>query len=60
LLGGITVLRGTAAACDDAGWTGGLYSTQPPRSTPVEITAVPYCVWDNRAPGEMRVWLRQG
>ena len=25
---------------------------------PVAITAVPYCVWDNRAPGEMRVWLR--
>ena len=23
------------------------------------LTAVPYCVWDNRAPGKMNVWVRQ-
>lgn len=23
------------------------------------ITAVPYCVWDNRAPGKMNVWVKQ-
>ena len=23
------------------------------------LTAVPYCVWDNRAPGRMCVWVRQ-
>ena len=23
------------------------------------IVAVPYCVWDNRRPGPMAVWLRQ-
>lgn len=24
-----------------------------------ELTAVPYCVWDNRAAGKMAVWVRQ-
>ena len=23
------------------------------------ITAIPYCVWDNRAAGKMNVWVRQ-
>lgn len=46
LLGGITVLRGTAA--DGAG-------------KKRELTAVPYYAWSNRGPGEMAVWLtRQG
>jgi DUF1680 family protein len=26
---------------------------------PVQIRAVPYFAWDNRAPGEMLVWLRE-
>jgi DUF1680 family protein len=58
LLGGVTVLRTTARADDDA-WPGGLYA--PARATSkrrMTITAVPYCVWDNRETGEMRVWLR--
>lgn len=59
LLGGVTVLRTTARALDDRPWSDTLYRTQPDSYAPVEITAVPYCVWDNRAPGEMRVWLRQ-
>jgi DUF1680 family protein len=59
LLGGVTVLRGPALALDDAGWNGTLYRSQPPAARPFEIVAVPYCVWDNRAPGEMRVWLRE-
>jgi DUF1680 family protein len=24
---------------------------------PVKFTAIPYCTWENRAPGEMAVWL---
>lgn len=46
LLGGVTVLRGQArvAVRDDA-----------PR--PVNLTAVPYYAWDNRAAGPMAVWL---
>ena len=41
----------------DEGWEGALYRTQPPARGPVTIRAVPYCVWDNRAPGRMAVWL---
>lgn len=55
-LGGVTVIKGRAQRAGAADWAGKLY--QPARPTdPVEITAVPYCVWDNRDPGEMVVWL---
>ena len=60
LLGGVNVLRGPAAMIDQAGWDDAtLYRyQQPPTTQPIEVTAVPYCVWDNREPGEMRVWFR--
>ncbi|WFS03436.1 glycoside hydrolase family 127 protein [Rhizobium tumorigenes] len=35
-----------------------LYTTETPRREETEIRAVPYYVWDNRAPGEMLVWIR--
>jgi DUF1680 family protein len=58
LLGGINVLRGRASIVDASGWDNDLYRNQPPLLQPVELTAIPYYAWDNRAPGEMRVWLR--
>ena len=60
LLGGVTVLRGDALALDDGAWNGALYraKTKADSYSPIEITAVPYYAWDNREPGEMRVWLR--
>lgn len=58
LLGGVTVLRGQAEVMDEAEWGNRLYrQSQPPATKPVEIMAVPYCLWDNRAPGQMRVWF---
>ena len=36
-----------------------LYSGEPPDTEAVSVTAVPYYAWDNREPGEMRVWLRR-
>ena len=58
LLGGVPVLRGTAKVME-APAANGLYGpAKAARYTPTEVTAVPYCVWDNREPGEMRVWLR--
>lgn len=57
LLGGVTVLRGRGFALDDG--NGALYRFFPPETKPIDIMAVPYCAWDNRAPGEMRVWVRQ-
>jgi uncharacterized protein len=58
LLGGVTVIHGKGVAIDEAGWQDELYREEAPTEREVEITAVPYCVWDNRAPGEMRIWLR--
>ena len=49
LLGGVTVVQGDAlrvTADDDRR-----------RTEPVKFKAVPYYAWDNRAPGEMVVWL---
>jgi uncharacterized protein len=37
-----------------------LYSLAPPNTVPCEIKMIPYYAWDNRAPGEMLVWLRHG
>jgi DUF1680 family protein len=57
LLGGVTILEGQGKvieACAD----GALYSSKAPVEQAVQIRAIPYYAWDNRAPGEMRVWLR--
>jgi DUF1680 family protein len=61
LLGGVTVLAAEATRRDDAAWGTELYRTanDTPRKK-VGIIAVPYYAWDNRAAGEMLVWLRQG
>lgn len=59
LLGGVTTLHTDAQALSDSDWGEALYRPQSATHTPVRLTAIPYCVWDNRAPGEMRVWLRQ-
>jgi DUF1680 family protein len=56
LLGGVVVLNGEGEVAAEPEWKDGLYRTAaPPKRVPV--TAVPYYAWDNRAPGEMRVWL---
>ena len=59
LLGGVTVLRGPGQAIQEDGWSREvLYRRMPSTQRPVEVTAVPYATWDNRTPGEMRVWFR--
>jgi DUF1680 family protein len=59
LLGGVTVLHGAGALIQEAGWGDALYRRNQPSTTgPIDVLAIPYCVWDNRAPGEMRVWFR--
>ncbi len=60
LLGGVTVLKGKALAEDMKAWQDKLY--QPAnriRRGEVEFTAIPYYAWDNRAAGEMVVWIPQ-
>lgn len=57
LLGGVVILRGTGATAVRRNWEKTLYQTIQPDKA-VSITAIPYYAWDNRGPGEMRVWLR--
>ena len=58
LLGGVVVLRGTAASLDTSGWEDALYRPHPPAAHPTPITAIPYYAWDNREPGPMQVWIQ--
>ena len=37
----------------------GLYVRTPPQRETATLKAIPYYLWDNRAPGEMLVWLRR-
>jgi hypothetical protein len=50
LLGGVTVLRGTAQAAYRA-------DDESIASRPVELTMVPYYAWCHRGPNEMTVWI---
>ena len=43
LLNGVVTIKGKA--------------TLPDRNTELDVTAIPYFTWNNRGPGQMRVWL---
>jgi DUF1680 family protein len=58
LLGGVSVLRGKGRVVDESEWEDILYRNQQPSSKSIDITAIPYYAWDNRASGEMRIWIR--
>lgn len=61
LLGGVVVLRGPGRVTDATDWAAGdLYRTEPPATRAIDLLAIPYYAWANRATGEMRVWLRVG
>ena len=57
LMGGMVTIRAQARRISNGDWDG-LYRTAPPRTTDIEVKAIPYFAWDNREPGEMLVWLR--
>jgi DUF1680 family protein len=59
LLGGVIVITGEAEAIKADSSQTWLYGTDVPQTESVQITAVPYAVWDNREPGQMLVWLRE-
>lgn len=48
------------ATRDRADWGADLFRTSRPRQDNVVARLVPYFLWDNRDPGEMMVWLRDG
>lgn len=56
LLGGVSILRVRGLAQPDVDWDAELYASMD-RGRPVELTAVPYYAWANRASGAMHVWL---
>lgn len=61
----IPELRGAVAidlsvTRDQADWGDALYRTSPPKTEKTTARFVPYPFWDNRAPGEMLVWVRAG
>ncbi len=57
LLAGVTVIRGKARILEFEGFNGDLYSPVSSKIREVEMTAIPYYAWDNRASGEMLVWI---
>ncbi len=62
LLGGASVICGDAVRIEPAEWPDGLYQPQSVvnfKSTKFEFKAIPYFLWANRQPGEMRVWIRE-
>jgi DUF1680 family protein len=59
LLGGVVRIRGRVRRLDRPGWKRDLYRFAGSRTKPVTLQAVPYCVWDNRRPGAMTVWIRE-
>ena len=60
LLGGVVVVTAEGLIDDDSGWEGRLYRLADTKTKPFRVRAVPYCVWDNREPGQMLVWMRGG
>jgi DUF1680 family protein len=62
LFGGVGTITGEAVRVEAAAWGNDLYqpqSTQQDRHTPFTFKAIPYFLWANRDPGEMRVWIRE-
>lgn len=58
LLGGTVAVLADAWRVSEEGWEGKLYQPVSERLEKCRVVAVPYCMWNNRGVGEMRVWLR--
>jgi DUF1680 family protein len=57
LFGGVAVIEGEASRVEEDLLDGELYQPLREKTKPVKIRAVPYCLWGNRKPGEMMVWI---
>lgn len=61
LFGGVSVIEGEAKRIEPARESAALYrfrSRENLAGQQVKFKAIPYFLWANREPGEMRVWLR--
>ncbi len=62
LFGGVGVITGEGVRAEPKTWAGGLYQPQSLleyTQDVVSFKAIPYSLWANRQPGEMRVWIRE-
>jgi DUF1680 family protein len=59
LLGGVAAITGTALVADGTEWGKTLYRPASAPLMPRPFTAIPYYAWDNRQPGQMRVWIQE-
>jgi hypothetical protein len=59
LFGGAMTLTANAERLVPGDGAGKLYSTAPPAGRDAVLTAVPYCLWANREPGSMQVWIAE-
>lgn len=57
LLDGVVKIEGEALVIEDDSWGESLYEPNKPAMKQTAFTAVPYYAWDNREPGQMRVWI---
>ncbi len=63
LFDGISTIFGDAIRLEPETWVGGMYQPQAVieyKKSSFKFKAVPYFLWANREPGEMRVWIREG
>jgi DUF1680 family protein len=44
--------------CESVAEPGALYGTPKFEKAPARLKAVPYCLWGNRRPGELAVWIK--
>ena len=59
LLGGVVAIKGEGRTPNLEDWGEKLYQRANETSTkPIKFKAIPYYAWDNREPGEMRVWIQ--
>jgi DUF1680 family protein len=59
LFGGAMILKANAKRLVPGQQAGALYSTEPPTAHDASLTALPYHLWANRAPGSMQVWVSE-
>lgn len=58
LLGGVVTISGIALRASGENQPG-IYAQQPVDMTGFTFRAIPYCMWDNRASGDLLVWVRE-
>ncbi len=59
ILGGVVTIKGEGRTPNFEDWGEKLYQRASETSTkPIKFKAIPYYAWDNREPGEMRVWIQ--